>query len=247
MTIAPRTAPPTALHLPRSLVHRRPASAAAAGTGGLLVLLAAGLGAPALRAAPPPVLPRVVAVPSRPAWVQPPGARERPAAVGQSLVTNTLVRTSKPGRLQVQLADGRSFRLGGDALLRLRPRSLKLERGQIIAWVTPGSPGAGPLEVRTRSASASIEGTTVFVDAGERDLRLFSWEGRVRVVTDAGDTVILNSGEELAFRDGAWQPPRRLSREEAAKRSARSQLLRGFDVPMDTLPLIEEALEIEVR
>ncbi|MEX1316997.1 MAG: FecR domain-containing protein, partial [Synechococcaceae cyanobacterium] len=130
---------------------------------------------------------------------------------------------------------------------RVRPRSLQLERGQIIAWVTPGSAGSGPLEVRTRSATASIEGTTVFVQAGERDLRLFSWEGRVRVVTDAGDTVILDSGEELAYRDGAWQPPRRLSREEAARRGARSQLLRGFDTPMETLPLIEEALEIEVR
>jgi ferric-dicitrate binding protein FerR (iron transport regulator) len=163
------------------------------------------------------------------------------------LVSNTLVRTSKPGRLQVRLADGRSFRLGGDALLRLRPRSLQLVRGQIIAWIMPGSPDSGPLEVRTRSASASIEGTTVFVDAGERDLRLFSWEGRVRVVTDAGDTVILESGEELAFRDGAWLPPRRLSRQEAAARSARSQLLQGFDAPMETLPLIEQALDIEVR
>jgi ferric-dicitrate binding protein FerR (iron transport regulator) len=213
----------------------------------LLALLAAGLGSPSVRAATPPRLPRVVAVPSRPAWVQSPGARERPAAVGQSLVSNTLVRTSKPGRLQVQLADGRSFRLGGDALLRVRPRSLQLQRGQIIAWVTPGSRGSGPLEVRTRSATASIEGTTVFVEATESDLRLFSWEGRVRVVTDAGDTVMLDSGEELAFRDGAWQPPRRLSREEAAARGARSQLLRGFDTPMETLPLIEEALEIELR
>lgn len=211
------------------------------------MVLAASVGASPLRAASPPRLPQVVAVPSRPAWVQSPGTRERPAAVGQRLVSDTLVRTSKPGRLQVQLADGRSFRLGGDALLRLRPRSLQLERGQIIAWVTPGSGGSGALEVRTRTATASIEGTTVFVEATGREVRLFSWEGRVRVVTDAGDSVILNSGEELAFRDGAWQSPRRLSREEVAERSQRSALLRGFDTPMETLPLIEEALDIEVR
>ncbi|MEO1002352.1 MAG: FecR family protein [Cyanobacteria bacterium J06638_7] len=239
---------PTTRSAARSPSQSWPPATAARSGAVLLVLMAAGLVAPAPQAAsPPPVLPRVVSVPSRPGWVQPPGTPERPAAVGQTLVTNSLVRTSKPGRLQVQLADGRSFRLGGEALLRVSPRSLKLLRGQIIAWVTPGSPAAGPLEVRTRSASASIEGTTLFVDAGERDLRLFSWEGRVRVVTDAGDTVILNSGEELAFLDGAWQPPRRLSREQAAERSARSHLLRDFDTPMETLPLIEEALEIEVR
>lgn len=217
------------------------------GVGAVLLLIAGNLALAPVQAGGARPLPQVVAVPTRPAWVQPPGGQERPAAVGQRLMRDSLVRTSKPGRLQVQLADGRSFRLGGDALLRVRPRSLTLERGQIIAWVTPGRPGSGPLEVRTRSATASIEGTTVFVDATENDLRLFSWEGRVRVVTDAGDTVILNSGEELAFRDGAWQPPRRLSREAAAARSARSQLLQGFDTPMDTLPLIEAELGIQVR
>jgi len=59
-----------------------------------------------------PAVPRVVEVPSRPAFVKPPGAMERPALPGQVLAPRTLLRTQLPGRLQVQLANGRSFRLG---------------------------------------------------------------------------------------------------------------------------------------
>ncbi|MFM7646495.1 MAG: iron dicitrate transport regulator FecR, partial [Cyanobium sp.] len=64
--------------------------------------------------------PTVVDVPSRPAFVQPPGSGERPARVGESLLERSLVGTRTPGRLQVRLADGRSLRLGGDAVLRLQ-------------------------------------------------------------------------------------------------------------------------------
>lgn len=186
--------------------------------------------------------PRVVAVPSRPAFVQLPGRAERQAVVGQALLPDTLLRTRTPGRLQVRLADGRSFRLGGDALLRLDPDALALQRGQLIAWVNPGSKGQGALRVRTRVATASIEGTTVFLEVGEREVKVFSWEGRVRVATGTGKGFVLEGGQELLFRDGTWQPPRRLSREEARTRLSRSLLLNDFPAPMETLPQIRRTL-----
>ncbi len=188
--------------------------------------------------------PQVVAVPSRPAFVQLPGRAERQAVVGQSLLPDTLLRTRTPGRLQVRLADGRSFRMGGDALLRLDRDALALQRGQLIAWVNPGSKGQGTLRVRTRVATASIEGTTVFLEVGEREVKVFSWEGRVRVSTGAGTGkgFVLEGGQELLFRDGTWQPPRRLSREEARTRLSRSLLLNDFPAPMETLPLIRRTL-----
>jgi len=186
--------------------------------------------------------PRVVSVPSRPAFVQLPGRSESQAVVGQALLPSTLLRTSTPGRLQVQLADGRSFRMGGDALLRLDPDALALQRGQLIAWVTPGSRGQGALRVRTRVATASIEGTTVFLEVGAHEVKLFSWEGRVRVTTGSGKGFLLDGGQELLFRDGVWQPPRRLGREEARRRLERSLLLNDFPAPMETLPLIRRTL-----
>ncbi len=189
--------------------------------------------------------PQVVAVPSRPAFVQLPGRVERQAEAGQTLQPETLLRTRSPGRLQVQLANGRSFRMGGDALLRLDRDALSLQRGQLIAWVNPGSKGQGTLRVRTRVATASIEGTTVFLEVGESEVKLFSWEGRVRVSTSTGKGFVLDGGQELLFRDGAWQQPRRLSPEEGRTRLARSQLLNDFAAPMETLPLIRRTLGLE--
>ncbi|WP_254968626.1 FecR family protein [Cyanobium sp. CH-040] len=194
--------------------------------------------------------PKVVDVPTRPAFVKLPGRVETPARTGQGLLGETVLRTATPGRLQVQLPDGRSFRLGGDAVLRLAGSTLDLQRGQIIAWVNPGRKGGTPLRVRTRVATASIVGTTVFIEATDTEVRVFSWEGAVQVSTDAGQQVTLNSGEQLSYlssptADGeqpGWQPPRRLSRAELDSRRARSILLNGFAAPMETLPVIEKEL-----
>lgn len=204
------------------------------------------------RAAAP--VPRVVEVPFRPAFVRPPGGKEIPARAGQILAPASLLRTEKPGRLQVQLANGRQFRLGGDAVLRLGAGGLNLEKGQIIAWVNPGQKGGSPLKIQTRVATASIVGTTVFIEATEDSLKVFSWEGHVRVETDAGRRYDLTSGQQLtsadpgwspsfaAFNNQAWQAPRRLSQSEAAARRQKSILLNGFATPMETLPVIEREL-----
>jgi hypothetical protein len=212
-----------------------------------LVGVVAAVTAATVRAKPANSLPKVVDVPSRPAFVQPPGRAESDARVGQLLQLNTLLRTQKPGRLQVRLADGRSFRLGGDALLRLTAGALDLRRGQIIAWVNPVSGGGPPLRVKTRVGTASIEGTTVFIEASENDVKVFSWEGTVAVTTESGQRFVLRSGEQVSHRAGAdggesWEGPTRLSRAELDQRRARSILLNGFNAPMDTLPVIEKEL-----
>ena len=47
--------------------------------------------------------PKIVEVPAGPAFVKLPGSSEKNALSGQALQVNTLLRTSKPGRLQVML------------------------------------------------------------------------------------------------------------------------------------------------
>jgi ferric-dicitrate binding protein FerR (iron transport regulator) len=202
----------------------------------------AGSAAAPLAATAAPPVPRVVEVPSRPAFIRPPGGSEQPARPGQVLAARTLLRTQKPGRLQVQLADGRSFRLGGDAVARLGADGVDLERGQIIAWVNPGSKGSSRLRIRTRVATASIVGTTVFIDATPDTVKVFSWEGHVSVATETGQRFELQSGQQVEFQQGAWLPPRRLSQQEASARRSKSLLLNGFETPMDTLPVIEREL-----
>jgi hypothetical protein len=227
-------------------IRLAPATVAA----GVLLCLAVAATQIGAGASPAVRLPRVVDVPSRPAFVRPPGRPEAPARNGQALQQRTVLRTERPGRLQVQLRDGRSFRLGGDALLRLAGDTLDLQRGQIIAWVNPGRSGGPPLRVKTRVGTASIMGTTVFIEATDEEVKVFSWEGTVRVSTDAGREVTLASGEELTHlakppstgEAPGWQAPRRLSRAELDRRRAGSILLNGFRAPMETLPVIEKEL-----
>lgn len=210
----------------------------------LTVAVATGLGLLLHQAQAAAPVPRVVEVPFKPAFVRPPGRKEIPARAGQILAPASLLRTEKPGRLQVQLANGRNFRLGGDSVLRISADGLNLERGQIIAWINPGVKGGSPLKIRTRTATASIVGTTVFIEATADSLKVFSWEGQVQVQTDVGRRYDLNSGQQLSFEKGSWQPLKRLSTSEATARRQKSILLNGFAMPMETLPVITKELGI---
>lgn len=189
--------------------------------------------------------PTVVDVPSRPAFVQPPGSGERPARVGESLLERSLVGTRTPGRLQVRLADGRSLRLGGDAVLRLQGGDLQLERGRLIAWIRPGTPRRQPLRIRTRSATATILGTTVFLEVSSEQERIFSWEGNVAVRTAAGREWVLAAGQQLLCVRGSCGEPQAMPAEEKQERRRSSDLLNGFYAPMETLPLIDRALGLQ--
>ena len=189
-----------------------------------------------------PRVPRVVDVPSRPAYVMPPAAPERPALVGQVLRPSTVLRTENPGRLQILLADGRSFRLGGNALLRIEPTLLDLVRGRIIAWIAPGAKRPTPLRIKTRVGTASIQGTTVFIEDTADSVLFLSWEGEVEVRADDGTVYRLSSGQRLEATPDGWKGPRRIDATEARLRRRNSELLNGFGAPMETLPVLEREL-----
>jgi hypothetical protein len=189
-----------------------------------------------------PAVPRVVEVPSRPAFVMPPAAPERPASVGQVLKPSTVLRTENPGRVQILLANGRSFRLGGNALLRIQPSLLDLVRGRIIAWIQPGAKGTTPLQIRTRVGTASIQGTTVFIEDTPERVLFLSWEGTVEVRSVDGTVRRLTSGHTLEATPQGWKGPVRMGAAEARRRRRQSELLNGFQAPMETLPVIEREL-----
>ncbi len=208
------------------------------------IALVGSIPAAVVATAAPDGRPQVVDVPSRPAYVRPPGGTEAAARVGQTLVPATLLRTQKPGRLQVRLPDGRRFRLGGDSLLRVGRNDLDLLRGQVIGWIAPGSAPVAPLRIRTRVGTASIQGTTVFLEADGEEVLILSWEGTVSVEGRDGSRFRLGSGEVIRHTARGWEAPRRLDTSEAQARRRRSVLLDGFRAPMETLPVIERELGI---
>lgn len=208
-------------------------------------------GAPAL-ATPP----QVVEVPSGPAFVQRPGEAQIPARQGQSLIPSTLLRTSKPGRMQVKLSNGRQFRMGGDAKLKLAGAGVELLKGSIIGWINPSITNRRPFQIRTRLATASIQGTTVFLELNDDTFRVFSWEGNVQVRTKDGEEFTLQSGQQLLLdlkrqlddtrgrvTDAIeWEPPAPMADTDIDRRMKGSALINGFSTPLDTLPIIEREL-----
>lgn len=185
---------------------------------------------------------------SRPAFQQAPGAREKAAQKGQILENKTVLRTSKPGRMQVAFTNlKKSFRMGGNASLELNENTINHKSGQIIAWIAPGGLQTVPLKIRTRIATAAIRGTTLFIDdRGEGDKIIFlSWEGNVDVDAQTGEKFSLSSGQVLVYDDkkGEWKGPVLLTREQAMKRRTKSILLNGFDAPMKTMPEVEAVLK----
>ena len=208
-------------------------------------------GAPAL-ATPP----QVVEVPAGPAFVQRPGEAQIPARQGQSLIPSTMLRTSKPGRMQVKLSNGRQFRMGGDAELKLAGAGVELLKGSIIGWISPSITNRRPFQIRTRLATASIQGTTVFLELNDDTFRVFSWEGNVQVRTKDGEEFTLQSGQQLLLdlkrqlddtrgrvTDAIeWEPPAPMADTDIDRRMKGSALINGFSTPLDTLPIIEREL-----
>ena len=61
----------------------------------------------------------------------------------------------------------------------------------------PTAKNRRPFEIRTRLATASIQGTTVFIELNDDTFKVFSWEGRVQVKTRSGEEFTLESGQQL--------------------------------------------------
>ena len=204
-----------------------------------------------LHAAPSAVAkqPTVVDVPNGPAFVKLPGQQEVNARSGQGLLDNTVLRTAKPGRMQIKLSTGRQFRMGGNALLQLKNSTVKLQRGALIGWIQPGVKNRKPFAIQTRLATASIQGTTVFIELDQDKLKVFSWEGEVKVDTTSGETYTLRSGEQLLVELNqptiTWPSPVKIKEAEASRRLTKSRLINGFATPMDTLQDIERELGVK--
>ena len=193
--------------------------------------------------------PTVVDVPNGPAFVQLPGRKEVNARSGQDLFDNTVLRTSKPGRMQIKLSSGRQFRMGGNALLQLKNSTVTLKRGALIGWIQPGLKNRQPFTIQTRLATASIQGTTVFIELDDDKLKVFSWEGEVNVATTSGESYTLQSGEQLLVELNrptiTWSSPVKIKEAEASRRLTKSRLINGFATPMDTLQDIERELGVK--
>lgn len=89
-----------------------------------------------------------------------------PAVIGQGLAYGDQIRTEGTALAEAKLVTGPVFRIGGNAVLTLRPnQQLQLDAGQMITWVEGQPPG--PVEIVTPVGIAGLRGTTAFVNIAE--------------------------------------------------------------------------------
>ncbi|MBE7385270.1 MAG: FecR domain-containing protein [Leptolyngbya sp. SIO1E4] len=195
----------------------------------------------------------VSAVESLPVWVQPLATQEeQPAIPGTSMTYGDAIRTEGEGLVQVDLANGQAFRIGGDARLVLQPDNrLNFETGEMLTWVEPGR--QVPTEIVTPAGIAGLRGTTLFIaipPTGDGEVLFLSWEGTIRLqVAEGAEEIVLQSGEALQVRPGDRDVAalrsrvRRLGRQEIRQRRRKSRLLNRFQQPLPTEAQIEATLE----
>lgn len=167
------------------------------------------------------------------------------AQVGMGLHLADTVRTQGKGKTQVEFNNGIGFRIGGNSSVQIKPNNrLNLTEGKMITWVKPGL--KVPTEISTTYATASIRGTTAFVEIPKdikQGIRFFSWEGTV-VVKLANQTqeITLLTGEEIIVKPNSKTLPvvRRMDLNEWKEISKKSSLLRNFNSPLPTQSIIDK-------
>jgi hypothetical protein len=87
--------------------------------------------------------------------------------------------------------------MGGDASLRVGASTIQLFKGSVLGWVKPGQIRRVPFRIKTRVATASIQGTTVWMELTDDQFKVLSWEGTVQVETTNGQHFTLKGGEQL--------------------------------------------------
>jgi len=190
---------------------------------------------------------KVSLIEDKPVFVTPqknPQPKEIDAQVGMGLYVADTVRTEAKGRTQVEFTNGVGFRIGGDAILQIQPQNrLHLKSGKMITWVKSGL--KVPIEISTAYATASMRGTTAFVEIPKdinQGIRFFSWEGTVVVkLPNQPKEIVLLTGEEIILKPNSSTPPvvRRMDLNEWKEISKASPLLRSFSSPLPTQNIID--------
>ncbi|MEA5476361.1 FecR family protein [Pseudanabaena galeata UHCC 0370] len=170
--------------------------------------------------------------------------KETVANLGMGLYVADIVRTQGKGRTQIEFDNGVGLRIGGNSTVQIKPNNrLNLTEGEMLTWVKPGL--KVPTEISTAYATATIRGTTAYVEIPKdlsKGIRFFSWEGTVVVkLVNQSKEIILLTGEEVIVTPNSTTPPvvRRMDLNEWKEISKTSPLLRSFASPLPTQNIID--------
>lgn len=163
------------------------------------------------------------------------------AAVNELFTMPDLLRTGPASRAELVAADETITRVGANTIFSFDPasRTINLKQGSLL-FHSPHGKGGGA--IRTGSATASVLGTTLIVTTTPKGgLKVINLEGNVEVkflnglkqkLTSGQMTFILTGGNQLA-------PIINIRLDELTRNS---RLVKGFNQPLASLPLINNQI-----
>ena len=172
--------------------------------------------------------------------------RQKSAAVNDTFSMPDILRTGAASRAELVAPDETVTRVGANTIFSFDPanRTINLKQGSLL-FHSPHGKGGGTIQ--TGSATASVLGTTLIVTTTPNGgLKVLDLEGEVEVKflnglhqkLDPGQmTFILPGGDQLA--------PVIIFRLDALTQS--SLLVKGFNQPLASLPLIQNQIANQIK
>jgi hypothetical protein len=134
----------------------------------------------------------------------------RPAQAGVDVVSGEqILRTGQRSRAELIFGDDSLARIGSNTVFTFQPqqREMFLGRGLLLYQASKGS--GNTTRISTTTATASITGTTVLVEVGEKVSKIILLEGSMRVEIPGrpGEYVDLKAGQMLLFPNDTTRLP----------------------------------------
>ena len=168
-----------------------------------------------------------------------------PAAVNVVVKAPDLVRTGPASRAELTASDQTITRIGANTVFSFEPnsRTVNLEQGSVLFHAPKGKGGG---VIKSGGASAAVLGTTVIcVKGADGTFKTILLEGEVKVTLANGKTVTLHDGQMvIVSADGqSFGQIYDINLENIAG----GALVNGFSHPLDSWPLIQEAIRKQKR
>jgi hypothetical protein len=167
--------------------------------------------------------------------------KERPAAVGETLVPPSVLKTGPDSRAELLAEDKTVTRIGSNTVFSVEPnsRDVNLSKGSVL-FHSPTGKGGGT--IKSAGATASVLGTTLIVGANQdAGFKVMLLEGKGEVKAPGSSAVKVGAGQ-LSFAMPGQKPSAPLNFELQGQ-VASSKLVGGFSKPVASIAKINAAIE----
>lgn len=172
--------------------------------------------------------------------------RSKPAAVNDVFSIPDILRTGAASRAELVAQDATVTRVGANTIFSFDPgnRTIDLKEGSLL-FHAPHGKGGGT--IHTGSATASVLGTTIIITTTPNGgFKVIALEGHVEVKLPNGLEQRLNPGQMTFILPGGKRlaPIIIFRLDELIEHSL---LVKGFGEPLQSLPLIQNEIETQLK